>query len=88
MVKLEQAKSYIKVDFPDEDEFIEQLIEISEIYIDSLVGDAYKSDSKKVKLAALLQLLVIKDMYENRTLEANTTSLNKIAHSILDKLSN
>lgn len=88
MTTLEQAKNYMRVDCMDDDEFILQLIEISQIYIDSLVGEDYKNDSKYIRLADLLQLLIMSDMYDNRSLVVNTGDMNKIAHSILDKLSN
>lgn len=88
MTTLEQAKNYMRVDCMDDDEFILQLIEISQIYIDSLVGEDYKKDSNYIRLADLLQLLIMSDMYDSRSLVVNTGDMNKIAHSILDKLSN
>lgn len=88
MLVIDEVKNYLKVDTPDDDDFISQLIELSEIYIDSLVGTGYKSDNKAVKLANLLQLLIISHMYDSRTLTADECAMNKIAHSILDKLSN
>lgn len=88
MVTLENAKQYLRVDFNDDDDFITQLIYMAQIYIDSLVGEDYKNDTQALMLSELLQLMVISSMYDNRTLEANNISINKIAHSILDKLSN
>lgn len=88
MVTLEQAKQYLRVDFNEDDDFITQLIYMAEIYIDSLVGEDYKNDTQALMLSELLQLMIISSMYDNRTLEANNISINKIAHSILDKLSN
>lgn len=88
MILLNDVKSYLKVDDCEDDEFILQLIEVSEIYIDSLVGTGYKSDSKAVRLANLLQLLIISHMYDTRSLTVGEGAMNKIAHSILDKLSN
>lgn len=88
MVTLNEVKNYLKVDDVEDDDFILQLIEISQIYIDSMVGEDYKADPKLERLADLLQLLIISDMYDNRSLSVNTSGMNKIAHSILDKLSN
>ncbi|MDA3732114.1 head-tail connector protein [Niameybacter massiliensis] len=88
MVTLEQAKNYTKVDGDDDDNLILQLIEISQIYIDGLVGEGYKVEQNYVRLADLLQLLIISDMYDNRSLVVNSKDMNKIAHGILDKLSN
>lgn len=84
---LEDVKNYIRVDDNCEDSFIQELIQISEIYIDSCVGEGYKTDSKAVKLAALLQKKLIADMYENRSTEiANNIKQDRIVTSILDSL--
>ncbi|MHB9909365.1 head-tail connector protein [Clostridium botulinum] len=84
---LEEVKQYIRVDDNYEDNFLNQLIEVSEIYIDSCVGTNYKTDLKAVKLATLLQKKLIADMYENRSTEiANNTKQDRIVTSILDSL--
>lgn len=86
---LSQAKEHIKVDNNDDDTYIASLTEISIIYIDSMVGEAYKTDTKAIKLADLLQLKLISDMYENRGTEIpQNTKQDRITMSILDKLSN
>lgn len=89
MITLEQAKQYLHIDYEDEDTYIASLIDISLIYIDSMAGEAYKTDIKAVKLAELLQLKLIADMYEQRGSEVpSNTKQDRIAMSILDKLSN
>lgn len=86
---LEEAKDYLKIDDNSQDVFIQDLITISENYIDSMVGETYKVDKKAVKLAKLLQYKLIADMYESRSTEVdNKTKQDKIVTSILDKLSN
>lgn len=88
MTSLENVKEYLRVDYEDEDLYINSLIEISEIYIDSMVGDSYKRDEKSLRLAKLLQLRLISDMYEQRSTQVQTnTKQDKIVTSILDKLS-
>lgn len=85
---LEEIKNYMKIDDSSEDSFLTELIETSEIYITSMVGEAYKQDVKAIKLANLLQKKIINDMYENRSTEvANDTKQDRIVTSILDKLS-
>lgn len=88
MVTLEQVKEYIRLD--DNDPFVNGLLlEVSLIYIDGMVGEAYKKDPKAIKLADLLQLKIIADMYEQRsTVVPNNTKEDRITTSILDKLSN
>lgn len=86
---LQEIKDYLKIDEEYEDCFLNELIETSEIYIDSMVGEAYKTDRKAIKLANLLQKKLISDMYENRSSEVSTnTKQDRIVTSILDKLSN
>lgn len=64
------------------------MLDVSLIYIDSMVGEAYKTDEKAVKLASLVQKKLINDMYENRGTEiTNSSKRNIIVSSILDKLS-
>jgi uncharacterized phage protein (predicted DNA packaging) len=89
MTTLEQVKNYMRIDCEDDDPYIESLIDISLIYLDSMVGEAYKIDTKAVKLANLLQLKLINDMYENRSIEIpKNTKQDRMYTSILDKLSN
>lgn len=85
------AIDYVKEDINDENvcKYITELIEISQIYIESCVGTAYQADEKAVKLSLLLQKKLISDMYEQRGTEIpNNTKQDKITQSILDKLSN
>ncbi|EKN39071.1 hypothetical protein CFSAN001627_23189 [Clostridium botulinum CFSAN001627] len=42
---VEEIKDYIIVD-DESDSFPEELMEISQIYIDSMVGEGYKQDEK------------------------------------------
>ena len=86
---VEEVQEYLKVDSDYDIDFISELIEVSQIYIDSCVGDAYKDDEKAVKLSKLLQRKLIADMYDERATEVpGTTKRDKIVQSILDKLSN
>ncbi|MGB6128927.1 MAG: head-tail connector protein [Psychrilyobacter sp.] len=89
MTTLAIAKLHMRIDYDDEDSYIETLIETSEIYIDSMAGEMYKEDEKAVKLADLLQLKLINDMFTNRGSEISSNlKTDIITTSILDKLSN
>lgn len=89
MTTLAIAKQHMRIDYDDEDSYIETLIETSEIYIDSMAGEMYKEDDKAVKLADLLQLKLINDMFTNRGSEISSNlKTDIITTSILDKLSN
>lgn len=86
---LEDVKTYLRIDYEEDDDLLDSLIEVSEEYIDSCVGTAYKSDEKAIKLANLLQKKIISDMFENRGTEiSNSTKKDNIVTTILDKLSN
>lgn len=86
---LEEIKSYLRIDYEDDDEILVNLIEVSEEYIDSCVGTAYKSNEKAIKLANLLQKKLITDMFENRGTEiSNSSKRDTIVSTILEKLSN
>ncbi|GKX65642.1 head-tail connector protein [Inconstantimicrobium mannanitabidum] len=89
MLTLNDVKEYLKIDYTEEDNYLTNLIEVSQIYIDSMVGEAYKIDTKATKLAGLLQMKLISDMYDNRGTEIEAkTKKDMIVTSILDKLSN
>lgn len=89
-ITLNEAKEHMRIDYDDEDTYIESLIDVSLIYIDSMVGDSYKSNTNAVKLANLLQLKLIEDMFSNRGTKVNNNNVTTdiIITSILDKLSN
>lgn len=82
----EKIKEYLRIDSDDEDEYIDELIGVSEAYIDSMIGESYKSDEKAVQLSILLRKKLIADMYENRTTIVNGKR-DIIVDSILDRLS-
>lgn len=85
---LEEVKKYLRIDYEEDDDILSDLIIVSEEYIDSCVGSAYKSDEKAIKLANLLQKKLIADMFENRGTEiSNSTKRDIMVTSILDKLS-
>ena len=87
-MEISDIKAYLKIDDEEEDLYLQELIDISLIYIDSMVGEGYKEDTKAVKLANLLQQKLISDMHENRGTEvAGDTKADRIVVSILDKLS-
>lgn len=86
---LEEVKHHLRIDYDEDDVYLSNLIEISDIYIESCVGEAYKADDKAKKLAGLLQLKLIQDMFENRGSEIpSNTKKDMIVTTILDKLSN
>lgn len=74
-ITLQEAKEYLRVGYDDDNDYITELIDISEAYIDGCVGTAYREKDKYnseeeykrgCRLATLLQKKVISDMYDVR----------------------
>ncbi|MSS43160.1 phage gp6-like head-tail connector protein [Anaerosalibacter bizertensis] len=63
ILTLEETKSFLKVDYDDEDEYIEELINASEQYLKNATGKEYDSTSF---LAKLYCKILISDWYDNR----------------------
>lgn len=85
-MELEKVKEYLRIDYDDENIFIQSLIDTAQIYIDECVGVAYKNYQNLVNLAEIAQLKLISDIYENRT--ANIAEKRDIViTTIFDKLS-
>nr|DAT48100.1 MAG TPA: hypothetical protein [Caudoviricetes sp.] len=87
MNNLEEIKSYLRIDFDDEDDFLEELLLATENYIDECVGTEYKNNARGLKLAKLLQKKYVSDLYENRSNDASEkTKRDIITNTILDIL--
>ena len=43
---LDEVKHHLRVDYDEDDVYIVNLIEVSDIYIESCVGEAYKENDK------------------------------------------
>lgn len=86
---LNDVKKYISVDYEDDDDLIKDEIEIAQIYIDECVGQKYKQDEKKVRLASLVLKMFVKYMYDNRSIVVPQNLKNShIVTTILDVLEN
>ena len=86
---LEEVKNYLRIDYDDDDDILNDLLVVSEEYICSCAGTEYKNDEKAMKLATLVQKKLIYDMYEKRGTEiADNTKKDTIVTTVLDKLSN
>jgi uncharacterized phage protein (predicted DNA packaging) len=82
---LADIKLYLYIDSDNEDTYLTQLIEVSQIYIDLMVGEDYKTNEKAVKLADLLQKKLCSDLYENRGTEiASNTKKDIIVTSLYE----
>ena len=76
---LEYVKSFLKIDFDDDDEFIALIIEAAREYVIAALGKC-DEDIARVRL---LMLVIISDMYEKRALTVNSDSTNtKVQYTI------
>lgn len=86
---LEEAKGYLRIDDIFDDNYIQSLIDTSQIYIDSCCGEVYKTDEKLVKLATLVQYKLINDLYDSKSSYVqNNMVRDRIVETIFEKLSN
>lgn len=70
MITLDEAKDHIRVVGTDEDEAITAMIETAKSHVENYTGVTYDGEAPApVKSAALL---LVGDLYENRTLQVET----------------
>ena len=72
MITLDEAKAYLRVDLPDEQDemMLDMAIKAADRWMISAVGEGYDDEDERVKE---LELMVIADLFDNRT----TTELNQ-----------
>lgn len=88
-VTLEEMKNFLRITLEDDDENIKGLIEIARIYIDTCVGENYKTNEKKFKMSKLLLKRYVNDMYTNRSTKVSQEEkTDTISNTILEQLSN
>ncbi|MDF2803062.1 MAG: putative phage protein [Anaerocolumna sp.] len=84
---LDEVKNYLKLDdYTGDDSYLTELIDVSQIYIDSCVSEDYKTDTNLVKLSGLLQKKLISDMYDNRSSYVTNDKRDIMVTTILNKL--
>lgn len=86
VVSVEEAKQHLRVDSDEEDIYIQSIIAASEEFIKNATGRTFDETSK---LAKVVILLMIADMYENRTMSVDKvgTKTRDIVSMMLVQLS-
>ena len=87
MNTLIEIKQYLRIDFDDDDDLLNELIEAGEVYINKMVGTNYKNDEKAIKIAKILHKKLVYEMYRNRSTGAIDKVQDKMVISILYSLS-
>lgn len=83
MLTLNEAKSYLRVDFSDDDALITRLMGVADEYLASALGN-YNKNSER---ADMLALVVIADLYENRELSSKVSAnVSRLVQSFILQL--
>lgn len=69
-MELNEIKSFLKIDFDDEDEYISLLIEVAIEYIEDSIGYFNLNRAKQ----RYLLLVLVRDMYESRSFTTDEVS--------------
>ncbi|HAT4146063.1 TPA: phage gp6-like head-tail connector protein [Clostridium perfringens] len=82
-LNIEFVKQYLKVDFPDDDLLIDTIIKGVKSYIISYTG-LKKDKADKIEELKFAALLLIEQMYSNRSALVETDKINFALTTILD----
>ncbi|EPB8179171.1 head-tail connector protein [Clostridium perfringens] len=82
-LNIEFVKQYLKVDFPDDDLLIDTIIKGVKSYIISYTG-LKKDEADKIEELKFAALLLIEQMYSNRSALVETDKINFALTTILD----
>lgn len=77
-ITLDEAKSYLRVDYPEEDEIIQQFIETAE----KLCSDTLRKSTEESKAARTAMLYAVAYLFEHRE-DADMNELTKSLRYIL-----
>ena len=76
-MKLEEVKSFLRVDFDDDDNLIKCIMKAAELYIKDTVGEYDKENSK----ANLLFMALVQDLYDNRELMVTEQKKKRMSYT-------
>lgn len=79
IVSLDQAKSWLRVDYNDEDEDIQMLVDAAELYLNNATGRVFDAGNP---LAVLYCRVLISDWYENRSLMQDNKTSDKVRFTL------
>ena len=84
---LAEMKSYLKVDFNDDDNFITLLMDVAREYIVDAIGEC----NEEIARVQLLMRVIVAELYEKRSMTFDMNSTNEkvqyVIRSIINQLS-
>ena len=84
---LAEMKSYLKVDFDDDDNFITLLMDVAREYITDAIGEC----DETIARVQLLMRVIVGELYEKRSMTFDMNSTNQkvqyVIRSIINQLS-
>lgn len=83
IVSLEEAKEWLAVDHNLHDTMIERIIKATELYLKNGTGNDFDSTNE---LAQQLVLVLVSDMYDNRTFSGPSENIRPIVNSMIQQL--
>lgn len=87
MMTLAEMKSYLKVDFDDDDNFITLLMDVAREYITDAIGEC----DETIARVQLLMRVIVGELYEKRSMTFDMNSTNQkvqyVIRSIINQLS-
>ena len=87
MITLAEMKSYLKVDFDDDDTFITLLMDVAREYIVDAIGEC----DETIARVQLLMRVIVGELYEKRSMTFDMNSTNEkvqyVIRSIINQLS-
>lgn len=81
---LDLVKSFLRVDYDDENDYIDLLISAAREYVTDALGQC----DETVARVRLIELVIISEMYEKRTLTFNSDSTNTKAQYTIRSIIN
>lgn len=63
MLTLAEVKSFLRIDFDDDDGMLESLMKVADEYLTGAIGKTYNKEAERAKLLALI---VVQDLYDSR----------------------
>jgi uncharacterized phage protein (predicted DNA packaging) len=83
IVSLDEAKEWLAVDHDLHDGMISRIIGAAEKYIENGTGNLFDSTNE---LAQQLALVLVSDMYDNRTFSGPSETIRPIVNSMIQQL--